>query len=204
MSEPALPPDLEAVFTNHKHDPEALIVAFMHPFCNHITANRIFMQPRNPETRVCKLLRWRRYESIPWPAIPKQVVDEWFIEDNWEDEDPLWRAALQLKPSIYVEDLEKSAEEGTLNLEFESKYMFHTAFVHGHAHFPPLTTAGEEDEAEKERKFYGSVQPAVFDGPRIWSEEVRELVERCLVRIAPFMKEVGGMAPGREVFDAPK
>jgi hypothetical protein len=28
------------------------------------------------------------------PAIPKQVVDEWFTEDNWEVEDPLWRAAL--------------------------------------------------------------------------------------------------------------
>lgn len=67
--------------------------------------------------------------------------------------------------------------------------MFHKAFIHGYAHFPPLPLVGEFDEGEKERQFYGSVQPAVFDGPRAWGEEVRELVERCLVRIAPVMKE---------------
>jgi hypothetical protein len=100
--------------------------------------------------------------------------------------------------SIYVEDLEKSAKEGTLNIEFESKYMFHTAFIHGHAHFPPLPPAGEEDEHEKERHFYGLVQPAVFDGPRVWSKDVRDLVEKCLVKIAPAMKVVGLKAPSRE------
>jgi hypothetical protein len=66
MSEPALPPDLEALFTIHKHDPEALITAFMPLFCDHVKVDRIFMQPRNPHTRVCKVLRWRRDESIPW------------------------------------------------------------------------------------------------------------------------------------------
>jgi hypothetical protein len=104
-------------------------------------------------------------------------------------------------PSIYVEDLEKAASEGILNLDFETKYMFHTAFIHGHAHFPPLPPAGEADLGKQERQFYGSVQPAVFDGPKVWSEGVRELVEKCLVRIAPVMKEVGEKAPGREVFD---
>jgi hypothetical protein len=87
-----------------------------------------------------------------------------------------------------------------LNIEFESKYMFHTAFIHGHAHFPPLPSAGEEDERVKERQFYGSVQPAVFDGSRVWREDIRGLVEKCLVRIAPVMKEVGEKAPGRERF----
>jgi hypothetical protein len=44
------------------------------------------------------------------------------------------------------------------------------------------------------------VQPAIFDRPRVWSEKARELVERCLVRIAPLMKELGEMAPGKESF----
>ena len=78
--------------------------------------------------------------------------------------------------------------------------MFHTAFIHGHAHFPPLPFAGEEGIRMKERQFYGSVQPAVFDGPRVWDEGIRELVEKCLVRIAPIMKEVGEKAPARERF----
>jgi hypothetical protein len=102
--------------------------------------------------------------------------------------------------SIYIEDLEKAAKEGILNLDFESQYMFHTAFIHGHAHFPPLSPAGKGDEHEKERQFYGSVQPAVFDGPRVWSKEVRDLVEKTLVGIAPVMKELGMKAPGREWF----
>lgn len=78
--------------------------------------------------------------------------------------------------------------------------MFHTAFIHGHAHFPALPPTGEVGERAEGRQFYGSVQPAVFDGPRIWSEEIKELVERCLVRIAPFMKELGESALSRESF----
>lgn len=78
--------------------------------------------------------------------------------------------------------------------------MFHTAFIHGHAHFPPLPPAGQADDGSKERQFYGSVQPAVFDGPRVWSQEVMELTEMCLVRIAPFMKALGEKAPARESF----
>jgi hypothetical protein len=66
MLGPILPPDLEAVFTAYKQDPEALITAFMAVFCNHLKADRIFMQPRNPQTRVCKVLRWRRDENVPW------------------------------------------------------------------------------------------------------------------------------------------
>jgi hypothetical protein len=77
--------------------------------------------------------------------------------------------------------------------------MFHTAFIHGHAHCPPLQTA--EAALAKERNFYGSVQPAVFDGPWIWSTEERELVEKCLARIALVMKVYGEGAPSLESFE---
>lgn len=74
--------------------------------------------------------------------------------------------------------------------------MFHTAFIHGHAHWPAMPPAGSEtDPGAAERKFYGSVQPAVFDGPRVWGSEIHELVEKCLMRIAPVMKIVGESAP---------
>ncbi|KAF8855999.1 hypothetical protein BDZ45DRAFT_804500 [Acephala macrosclerotiorum] len=193
---PSLPSDLEAVFSSDTGDHEALLRAFMPVFCNHVRADRIFLQPRNPETRVCKVFRWRRNETIPWPTIPGDIKeDQWFIEDNWELEDPLWRAALQLKQSVYVEDLEEAAKKGILNLDFERNYMFHTALIHGHAHWPPLNV-----DATETRRFYGSVQPAVFDGPRIWSTETHELVEKCLARIAPIMKAYGENAPPRSSF----
>lgn len=80
--------------------------------------------------------------------------------------------------------------------------MFHTAFIHGHAHWPPLPlVTGQVDSDAQGRKFYGSVQPAVFDGPRGWPSEIRELVEKCLVRIAPVMKSYGETAPDMKAMD---
>lgn len=75
-------------------------------------------------------------------------------------------------------------------MEFENSFMFHTAFIHGHAHWPPISDTNAEG-----RQFFGSVQPAVFDGPRLWTPEVRELTENCLRRIAPIMKAYGENAP---------
>lgn len=62
----ALPADLEVIFSTHKSDPVALIGAFMPALCDHLNADRIFVQPRNPDTRICKVMRWRRNEGIPW------------------------------------------------------------------------------------------------------------------------------------------
>ena len=83
--------------------------------------------------------------------------------------------SLQLKPSIYVENFNQAADEGLLNLEFEKKQMFHTAFIHGHAHWPPLASR-ECEEDSVGRQFYGSVQPAVFDRPRVWRHGVHDLI----------------------------
>lgn len=102
--------------------------------------------------------------------------------------------------SIYIEDLESTAEDGTLDLDFERDYMFHTAFIHGHAHYPPLDTSSSSNvdtPMSENRKFFGSVQPAVFDGPRVWSAKEKELVELSLARIAPVMKACGESAPPR-------
>jgi len=99
--------------------------------------------------------------------------------------------------SIYVEDLEKAGKEGILNIDFENTYMFHTSFIHGHAHWPPL---GVPLDTAIPRQFYGSVQPAVFDGSRLWPLEIRALVEVCLVRIAPVLKAYGESAPDLESF----
>jgi hypothetical protein len=63
---PALPADLEVIFSTHNSDPVTLIEAFMPALCEHVKADRIFIQPRNPDSRVCRVMRWRRNESIPW------------------------------------------------------------------------------------------------------------------------------------------
>ena len=63
---PALPADLEAIFEEHADDLLGLINAFMPGFCDHVKADRIFVQVRNPDTRICRIMRWRRNDSIPW------------------------------------------------------------------------------------------------------------------------------------------
>jgi hypothetical protein len=55
--------------------------------------------------------------------------------------------------------------------------MLHIAFIHGHAHWPPLLS--EESVVERDsvwRQYYGSFQLAVFDGPRVWRKDVHDLV----------------------------
>jgi hypothetical protein len=47
------------------------------------------------------------------------VVDEWFIEDNWEEEDPLWRAALHVCFLSFCSHLEMTTE--SLNVIVETK-----------------------------------------------------------------------------------
>lgn len=120
MARPAephtLPADLEDILATNNGDLHALLEKFMPVFCNHVKVDRIFLQPRNPHTRVCKVMRWRRNENIPWyvysiefrlsvlitiksrPAIPgDQEVNQWFIENEWEIDDPLWRSAMEVR-----------------------------------------------------------------------------------------------------------
>lgn len=79
--------------------------------------------------------------------------------------------------------------------------MFHTAFIHAHAHLPVMPPPGSKtDPSAVDRKFYGSVQPAVFDGPRVWGPEIHELVNKCVERLAPVMKTLGETAPGLDTF----
>jgi len=69
----ALPTDLEAIFTLHANEPLTLMNAFMPVFCNHVGADRIFLQPRNPDTRVCKVIKWRSKDSIPWYEVTARM-----------------------------------------------------------------------------------------------------------------------------------
>lgn len=95
--------------------------------------------------------------------------------------------------SIYVHDLQSAADQGLLNIFFETEYMFHTAFIHGHAIIPAYPLDGTDGDMPK--SFYGSMQPAVFDKEgRDWDKR-RDLVERCLIRIAPVFRTIGMTAP---------
>jgi hypothetical protein len=100
-----------------------------------------------------------------------------------------------------VEGLQKAANEDILNLEFETSYVLHSTFIYGHARWPPLPLGETEHFVDEARLFYRSVQPAVFNGSRTWSEEVHDLMEKCLVKIVPVMKALAEMAPSLAEFN---
>jgi len=83
----------------------------------------------------------------------------------------MFAAALQAKPSIFVEDVE-TADQSTLNQQFERENFGHRALVHAHL--------CQHDQ------LWGILQPCVFEHPRAWSESDQNLIHYLVNRLTPF------------------
>ncbi|MBD2459541.1 GAF domain-containing protein [Oscillatoria sp. FACHB-1407] len=163
-----LPSALQVVFDQH-HKPDAIFSALLPPLCEVLQCDRCFLMLRNPSTRIGKVAYcWRRK-----PDVPDMTEYQWRQEDEWEKEDPLFAAALNGKPSVYVEDVE-TADATVLNREFERKYFGHRALIHAHL---------RQDE-----QLWGILQPAVFGEPRVWSEGDRAVIAALEDKLAPLAK----------------
>ena len=58
---------------------------------------------------------------------PEGEPGDWIEEEKRELENPLYRTALELKPRIYVENLNQAANEELLDLGLEKEHMLHIA-----------------------------------------------------------------------------
>lgn len=155
---------LKRAFTDSK-DPEAIFAAVLPAVCEALQTDRCFLHLRNPKTRIYKNLCWRRS-----PEIPDTSTDGWEPEQHWEDEDPMFAAALRTDPSIFVEDVETASPE-VLNRDFERTNFGHRALIHAH-----VAQNGE---------LWAILQPCIFGQPREWSEDDRTLVYQILERLKP-------------------
>lgn len=176
MTQP-FPATLDAVFARH-HEPESLFQALLPAICNVLNTDRCFLEVRQPNRRLYRDFCWRRSSEFP-----DFSTDGWQPENRWEEEDPLFAAALRAAPSIFVEDVE-TADPEVLNLAFERRYFGHRALVHAHI--------CQRDV------LYGILQPCVFGKPRLWSEFDRAVIDGLVDRLKPFVIQYGKTAAVQE------
>lgn len=165
---------LDAVFAAHS-EPEALFNALLPVVCEVLKTDRCFLHVRQPETRLGRVFCWRRS-----PEMPDIASQGWEVEEHWEDDDPMFAAALRADPSIFVEDVETAGAE-VLNLEFERGPNFgHRALIHAHIC---------QDDV-----LHGILQPCVFGQPRVWSAADRQVVAHVIKRLRPVVVQYGQTA----------
>lgn len=168
MSEQNLPESLESVFKQFARQPEALFEAMLPVLCDVLQADRCFIHVRNPYTRVYRSFCWRR--SLEFPDIS---TAGWEPEMQWEQDDPMFAAALRTEPSIFVEDVE-AASSTTLNREFERQHLGHRALIHAHI--------------TQDNLLWGILQPSVMAVSRQWNEVDRSTVLAVVEWLRPFVQ----------------
>lgn len=168
-----LPVQLASVFTE-QHDPEAVFQALLPAVCDVLKTDRCFLQIRQPTQRRYRIFCWRRSSEFP-----DLSTATWQPEEPWEDDDPMFAAALRAQPSIFVEDIE-TADPSILNAEFERQSFGHRALVHAH-----ICQNGI---------LYGILQPCIFEHPRVWSEFDRWVIAEVIDQVRPLVVSYGDMA----------
>ncbi|MBC8084920.1 MAG: GAF domain-containing protein [Hymenobacter sp.] len=135
----------------------------------YLRADRCFLYVRNPAAGQGRIaFCWRKNEAVPNPIHAWQA-------DTTElpEQDPLFRAALAARPSVFVEDVE-TATPDVLNREFEHQTFGHRALIHAH-----ITDDGQ---------LWGILQPCVFGQPRHWTPQERAAVEAVLPLLVPVIQ----------------
>lgn len=161
-----LPPILENILADSS-DPQAVFSALMPALGEILECDRCFLYLRNPDTKFGKVdFCWRRSPEIPdirdaqWKEEPASL--------SWED--PLFAAALNTKPSVFVEDVETASPE-VVNLTFEQQTFGHRALIHAH-----LCQNGD---------LWGILQPCIFGKPRVWTQKDRSIIAELEKKLTP-------------------
>ena len=137
--------------------PDEIFAALLPVLGEILQCDRCFLYLRNPQTQLGKVpFCWRRN-----PDIPEIIDADWKLEPKSLDQDPLFTAALQAKPSVYIEDVE-TADLQIVNRAFEQENFGHRALIHAHLLQDGL--------------LWGILQPCIFGQPRIWTASDRAIM----------------------------
>ncbi|GAB3805983.1 hypothetical protein GCM10028819_40410 [Spirosoma humi] len=134
-----------------------------------LEADRCFLYVRQPDqARGRTAFCWRKSQAIP---------DKNTIQPRWQPDtdelpaqDPLIRAGLAMKPSVYVDDVDTAGPE-VLNRQFEQETFGHRSLIHAHI--------------QADNKLWGILQPCLFGHARHWTEEEKRQIEAILPRLQP-------------------
>ncbi len=146
--------------------PDAIFAALLPVLGKILQSDRCFLYLRNPDTQLGKVpFYWRRNANIP------EILDaDWKLEPESLAQDPLFVAALQAKPSVYVEDVE-TADPQIVNRAFERETFGHRALIHAHL--------------RHDGQLWGILQPCIYGQPRIWTETDRAIMTEVEQAITP-------------------
>jgi GAF domain-containing protein len=168
--EPTNPtPDLTALLANSSIPPAERLQQAIAAVGQYLDADRCFLYVRDPARGRGRIaLVWRRDESVPDPRTA------WFDDTiDLPKRDPMFRAALNARPSDYVEDVETAGPE-VLNREFEREMFGHRALIHAHVVEGPT--------------MWAILQPAMFGRTRSWTAAERAYIEAALPRFLPVVQ----------------
>ncbi|AHJ98208.1 GAF domain-containing protein [Hymenobacter swuensis] len=150
--------------------PAAAFNAVLQLVGEYLRADRCFLYVRDPAAGRGRIaFCWRHTAAIPDPR------HDW--QDDTTDlprQDPLFRAALAARPSVYVEDVE-TAPPTVLNRAFEHETFGHRALIHAH-----ITENGQ---------LWGILQPCLFGVPRVWMPAEHAAVESVLPLLLPVVQQ---------------
>lgn len=136
-----------------------------------LNADRCFLYVRQPDRQRGRIaFQWRSNASIPDVIQPDWQADT----TELPQEDPLFRAAIELRPSVYVDDVETAGPD-VLNQAFERKIFGHRALIHAHI--------------QMDEQLWGILQPCVFGQPRHWTDEEKAQLEAILPRLQPIIAQ---------------
>lgn len=147
--------------------PEATLNRVIEQVGRALSADRCFLYVRQPDRQHGRIaLCWRKNDTIPDVIQPDWQPDT----TDLPQEDPLFRAAITLKPSVYVDDVETAGPD-VLNRDFEHKTFGHRALIHAH-----ITREGQ---------LWGILQPCLFGEPRHWTDDEKIQLESILPLLQP-------------------
>lgn len=157
---------IKSILNSKNQSTENILNQVLEKIGETLNVDRCFLCIRDPSKKRCQTpFVWKRNDSIAGDHFQCQ----WVEESSFVDDDPLYRAALACKPSIYITDVRKTSSE-ILNREFEDRYFGHRAFIHAHI--------------IKDGQLWGTLEPCVFNHPRQWTQNERIFIETLLPLLA--------------------
>lgn len=160
-------PEIITGLLNQQLPPDVTLNQVVEQVGKALRADRCFLYVRQPDQQRGRIaLCWRKNETIP------NVIQADWQPDTTDlpKEDPLFRAAITLQPSVYVDDVEAAGPD-VLNRAFEHKTFGHRALIHAHV--------------TQENQLWGILQPCVFGQPRHWTAEEKTQIEAFLPQLPP-------------------
>ncbi|MDZ8078226.1 MAG: GAF domain-containing protein [Nostoc sp. DcaGUA01] len=147
--------------------PDVLFPLLLPAVGEFLQCDRCFLYLHNPQMNLGKVA----FCWVRTPDVPTIYSEKWEPQPlSFSDEDPMFRAALHGKPSIFVEDVE-TADSEVLNRKFEQENFGHRALIHAHI--------------QQDGQLWGVLQPCIFGHPRIWTGYERLVINNIVQKITP-------------------